>query len=131
MKTGTASTPATESALDRDILFRCTYCATSLVVDRAAAGLTLKCQRCGQPTTVPAPAGTNPPTASSKPQEVTADVQRRMKENESQRTEITSYINQLSIQLHRWQLRLQTLNERQKQLQSEMASLRESASAKS
>ena len=54
-----------------------------------------------------------------------------MKENESQRTEITSYINQLGIQLHRWQLRLQTLNERQKQLHSEMASLRGSASAKS
>jgi hypothetical protein len=131
MKTGTASTPATESALDRDILFRCTYCATSRVVDRAAAGLTLKCQRCGQPTTVPAPGASDPPTAISKPQELTADLQRRLKENESQRTEITSYINQLSIQLHRWQLRLQTLNERQKQLHSEMASLRESASAKS
>ena len=52
-----------------------------------------------------------------------ADLQRRMKENESQRTEITSYINQLSIQLHRWQLRLQTLNEREKQLQSEIAKL--------
>ena len=42
-----------------------------------------------------------------------------MKENESQRTEITSYINQLSIQLHRWQLRLQTLNERKKELEEE------------
>ena len=59
-----------------------------------------------------------------------ADLQRRMKENESQRTEITSYINQLSIQLHRWQLRLQTLNERQKQLHSELASLSGNASAK-
>jgi transcription elongation factor Elf1 len=123
MKTGTASKPAKESALERDILFRCTYCATSLVVDRAAAGLTLKCQRCGQPTTVPAPAASDPPTASSKPQELTADLQRRLKENESQRTEITSYINQLSIQLHRWQLRLQTLNERQKQLKGEIAKL--------
>ena len=50
-----------------------------------------------------------------------------MKENESQRTEITSYINQLSIQLHRWQLRLQTLNERQKQLHAEMARLDKSS----
>jgi transcription elongation factor Elf1 len=123
MKTGTAPTPETGSALDRDILFRCAYCATSLVVDRAAAGLTLKCQRCGQATKVPASASSNPQAASSKPQESMADLQRRMKENESQRTEITSYINQLSIQLHRWQLRLQTLNEREKQLQSEIAKL--------
>ena len=42
------------------------------------------------------------------------------KENESHRTEITGYINQLSIQLHRWQLRLQTLNERKKELAAEM-----------
>jgi hypothetical protein len=42
------------------------------------------------------------------------------KENESQRTEITGYVNQFSIQLHRWQLRLQTLNERKKELPAEM-----------
>jgi hypothetical protein len=45
-----------------------------------------------------------------------------LKENESQRTEITGYINQLNIQLHRWQLRLQTLNERKQQLEAELAS---------
>ena len=39
---------------------------------------------------------------------------------ESQRTEINGYINQLSIQLHRWQIRLQTLNERNKQITDEM-----------
>jgi hypothetical protein len=44
-----------------------------------------------------------------------------LKENESQRTEITGYINQLSIQLHRWQLRLTSLNERQQKLQAELA----------
>jgi hypothetical protein len=43
------------------------------------------------------------------------DLLRRLKENESQRTEITRYISQLNIQLHRWQLRLQTLNERKKE----------------
>ena len=52
-----------------------------------------------------------------------SDLQHQLKENESQRTEITSYINQLSIQLHRWQLRLQTLNERQQKLQTDLASL--------
>jgi chromosome segregation ATPase len=52
-----------------------------------------------------------------------SDLQHQLKENESQRTEITGYINQLSIQLHRWQLRLESLNERQEKLQTELASL--------
>ena len=59
------------------------------------------------------------PSASAK----LAELQHHLKENESQRTEINGYINQLSIQLHRWQLRLQTLNERNKQLTDEMAGL--------
>ncbi len=51
------------------------------------------------------------------------EIRRRLSENESQRTEVTGYINQLSIQVHRWQLRLQTLSERKQQLESELASL--------
>lgn len=52
------------------------------------------------------------------------DLQHQLKENESQRTEITSYINQHSIQLHRWQLRLNELNERQKKLQAALTATR-------
>lgn len=59
------------------------------------------------------------PSASAK----LAELQRHLKENESQRTEINGYINQLNIQLHRWQLRLQTLNERNKQLSDELVGL--------
>ena len=60
-----------------------------------------------------------PPGTRSK----SPDLQHQLKENESQRTEITGYINQLSIQLHRWQLRLETLNERQKKLQTELSQI--------
>jgi chromosome segregation ATPase len=81
--------------------------------------LTLDCQRCGKPTHVPEPG------AASK----RAELERHLKENESQRTEINGYINQLSIQLHRWQLRLQTLNERNKQLAEEMAGLGDTPAA--
>jgi uncharacterized Zn finger protein (UPF0148 family) len=101
-----------------DITFACVHCASPLVVDGAAAGMTLPCQKCGKPTVVP-----EIPDRSVESAEIharLADVQRRLKENESQRTEITSYINQLSIQLHRWQLRLQTLNERQRELETEL-----------
>jgi chromosome segregation ATPase len=78
--------------------------------------MTLNCQRCGKPTVVPTTAVS---PSSTSPLELT-DLQRKLKENESQRTEVTGYINQLSIQLHRWKLRLQTLNERKDELEEEL-----------
>lgn len=72
--------------------------------------MSLNCQECGQPTTVPG-------TASNAQEE---DLRRHLKENESQRTEVTGYINQLNIQLHRWQIRLQTLNERNAELKAQI-----------
>ena len=95
-----------------DILFNCQHCTSPLIVDAAAAGMTLTCQRCGKPTQVPA-------VSDSAGSQLT-DLQRKLKENESQRTEVTSYINQLGIQLHRWKLRLQTLNERKTELEAEL-----------
>jgi transcription elongation factor Elf1 len=109
----TISTPGRSS----DIVFACSNCATSFVVDAAAAGMTLDCQNCGKPTTVPK-------VTMEAAAEIAArisDLQHQLKENESQRTEITSYINQHSIQLHRWQLRLQSLNDRQQKLEAELA----------
>jgi transcription elongation factor Elf1 len=103
-----------------DIVFACTHCAASFVVDSAAAGITLDCQKCGKPTTVP-----NPDLKGTAGNSVKiSDLQHQLKENESQRTEITGYINQLGIQLHRWQLRLQTLKERQEKLQTDLAAIR-------
>jgi hypothetical protein len=108
-----------------DILFKCEYCGIPLVVEGAAAGTTLKCQHCGQPANIPfsnaADAATQTPLPSTSAK--LAELQRHLKENESQRTEINGYINQLGIQLHRWQLRLQTLNERNKQLADDMVGL--------
>ncbi len=60
---------------------------------------------------------------SSSSAERKSDLQRQLKENESQRTEITGYINQLNIQLHRWQLRLQTLTDRRTELSAELTGL--------
>jgi predicted Zn finger-like uncharacterized protein len=111
----TLSAPKSSS----DIIFACANCSASFVVDSAAAGMTINCQKCGSPTTVPHP---SLEAAAGNSIKIT-ELQHQLKENESQRTEITGYINQLSIQLHRWQLRLQTLKERQEKLQAELAAL--------
>ena len=108
-----------------DIFFKCEHCGVSLVVDGTAAGMTLQCQQCGKPANVPVLSTVDAATQSPLPSASAklAELQHHLKENESQRTEINGYINQLSIQLHRWQLRLQTLNERNKQLTDEMIEL--------
>ena len=102
-----------------DIIFGCTHCATQFVVDAAAAGATVECENCGKPTTVPSQ---NVEGAAADAIRL-SDLQHQLKENESQRTEVSGYINQLTIQIQRWQLRLQTLNERQKKLQGELAAI--------
>jgi transcription elongation factor Elf1 len=106
-----------------DIVFACSHCSTSFVVDAAAAGMTLDCQKCGKSTIVP-----NAKLEATADNAVRiTDLQHQLNENESQRTEITGYINQLSIQLHRWKLRLESLNERQQKLQAELAEVSGSA----
>ena len=117
------ATPATDA--QDDVFFTCESCGTPLVVDGAAAGLTLNCQRCGGPTTVPHPSAAHVAesvecVATGSIAERLAELRRHLKENESQRTEINGYINQLNIQLHRWQLRIQTLDERNKELTEEV-----------
>ena len=105
----------TQRTSDQDIFFHCEHCKAALVTNRSAAGMNLACQTCGKPTHVPK---AETPVADTNSQ--LHEIQRKLKENESQRTEVTGYINQLSIQLHRWQLRLQTLNERKEQLEKEL-----------
>ena len=106
-----------------DIVFACTHCTASYVVDASAAGMTIQCQGCNRSIAVPQPSSGSETRATSEPTGHLADLERRLKENESQRTEITSYINQHTIQLARWQLRLQTLEERRKELTAEIRSL--------
>jgi DNA-directed RNA polymerase subunit M/transcription elongation factor TFIIS len=103
-----------------DATFACSNCSDTFVVNSAAAGTTVNCQKCGHPNTVPHPHLEAATESSTRAR----DLQNQLKENESQRTEITGYINQLSIQLHRWQLRLQTLKQRQEKLETEMAALK-------
>lgn len=111
------ASPKTEPKVARDIVFACAHCAASFVVDAAAAGVTLACQNCNKQTTVPHP---SVEAAAGEALRI-SELQHQLKENDSQRTEITGYINQHSIQLHRWQLRLKTLQERQVKLEAELA----------
>lgn len=110
---------------DDDLFFEYERCGAALVVNCAAAGMTLDCQKCGQPTVVPLIVES--PGPSESPGTQADDLRRHLKENDSQRTEITGYINQLNKQLHRWPLRLQTLNNRNAELNGQISALDTSA----
>ena len=124
----TNSTEPSESSANtaHDIVFQCPHCRTTLKLDRATAGTTLKCESCQQLIRVPRSRSAKKISSKTErtAQEPMTDLEHRLKENESQRTEITGYINQHNIQLHRWQLQLRTLNERKQQLEAELASQR-------
>jgi hypothetical protein len=141
-----------------NIRFDCPHCSAPLVFDATSAVKSLDCNRCkksvriprtlppvataqtttppptGRPSTPPtrlppiAAATTVPPRSSNLENDAVAELKRQLKENQSQRTEVTGHINQLNIQLHRWQLRLNTLNERQKELESRIAAGKGSSS---
>src|SRR6266480_5241182 len=100
---------------ERDIFFHCQHCKAALIANRSAAGMMLTCQKCSQLTAVPQ---SEEPTANTLA--YADEVRGKLTENESQRAEVTGNINQLTIQLHRWQLRLQTLNDRKAQLEKEL-----------
>jgi chromosome segregation ATPase len=86
----------------------------------------LNCEECQRLIRVPGQQSASNAPAESAPvnSEKIAELQRCLKENESQRTEVSGQMNQLNIQLHRWQLRLQTLNERKQQLEKELSGLK-------
>ena len=100
----------------RTIPFTCVHCGTSFDVAATAAGGPLACRNCGKVSIVPQP---DLEVAAGAALQI-SQLQHQLKENESQRTEVTGYINQLNIQVHRWQLRLQSLNERQAKLRLEL-----------
>ena len=109
-----------EPAAAVDIVFRCQHCKAELVLSPDETGLSMKCVQCGKLTAIPRSQKRAAVVDSAARIE---DIHRKLTENASQTIEVTGYINQASIQLHRWQLRLQQLNERKEQLEKELAAL--------
>ena len=134
---------------ESDIVFACPSCAGELVVDREGAGLTVPCPHCSQPLTIPAfspgsvlltPSADNsqeaaPPVPAVKrhfdfagqtPEEIerrSRDLKHQLKENRSQDTEMRGHVNRATMELHRLQLRLKKLQERQADIEAELEAI--------
>jgi ribosomal protein L37AE/L43A len=132
---------------ERDIVFNCDRCGGQLVVDRDGEGIEVQCSHCGHllvipryqppPAAEPAPA---PAKTSPAPLEHRFDfsgfsgyqlgrrieeLRHQLKENRSQDTELRGHVNRATMELHRLQLRLQKLHERQVEIEAEINAARQ------
>jgi transcription elongation factor Elf1 len=138
---------------ERDIVFDCPHCHGELVVDLEGAGLSLTCVHCGQTVTVPEYHGPSLhflEAATSKLTEALRNVrkgsprkldfsnrsaaelvarrtelERQNQEIQAQSAEIRGQVNHALIQLHRYQLKLDMLNESQAELETELNAIAE------
>jgi hypothetical protein len=138
---------------ERDIVFECPHCHGELVVDLEGAGLAFSCVHCGQSVTVPEYHGPslyfleqatakltealrNARRAAPKKFDLTGrtadelmerrtDLERQLQEMREQSAEIRGQVNHAMIQLHRYQLKLEMLNESHAELETELKAIAE------
>jgi predicted RNA-binding Zn-ribbon protein involved in translation (DUF1610 family) len=136
---------------ERDIVFDCPHCGGELVVDMDGAGMEVNCTLCGGGLTVPAYDGPSleflqAATArlakavqgtrnaapkkfhfEGRPREELKrrqnELQRAILESQAQTTEVKGHIHHATIQLHRYQLKLEVIQERQTELKAELNAL--------
>ncbi|MBM3860223.1 MAG: hypothetical protein FJ395_11305 [Verrucomicrobia bacterium] len=79
----------------RDIVFSCPVCQKNMVVDEVAEGLTVECPGCGGAVIVPAKANTSVETSAPAPASTDSKLSAlisKLKELQTQRTEISTNI---------------------------------------
>ena len=136
---------------ERDIVFDCPHCGGELVVDMDGAGMEVNCTLCGGGLKVPeyngpslhflqvataklAKAVQGARNATPKKfhfegrphdelKRCQNELQRAILESQAQSTEVKCHIHHATIQLHRYQLKLEVIQERQSELKTELNAL--------
>jgi DNA repair ATPase RecN len=137
---------------ERDVVFSCPHCHGELAVDKDGAGLSLACSHCGQAVTVPEYSGPSlhflqaatlkladalenarslgPRSFQLEGRDQTElgtrqhELERLIRETQAQLSDLREQINHARIQLHRYQLKLEMLKERENELKAEMDAVR-------
>jgi hypothetical protein len=133
---------------ERDIVFDCPNCGGELAIDMDGAGMEVNCAHCGSALTVPEYHGPSLQflqAATSKlakaiqaarnaspkkflfegrtPDDLNrrqSELQQALRESQMQLMEIKGHIHHATIQLHRYQLKLEVMQERQSELKAEL-----------
>jgi hypothetical protein len=136
---------------ERDIVFDCPHCSGELAIDMDGAGLEVNCAHCGKSLIVPdyhGPSLQFLQAATSKlakaiqaarnaspkkfhfegrnPDDLNrrqSELQRALRDSQTQLSEIKGHIHHATIQLHRYQLKLEVIQERQSEFKAELDAL--------
>ena len=136
---------------ERDIVFECPHCGGELAVDMDGAGMEVNCAHCGTKLVVPEyhgpslqflqaatsklakaiQAARNATPKKYQFEGLTSDELKRrqnelqlvLREIQTQVNEVKGHIHHATIQLHRYQLRLEVIQERQSELKAELDAL--------
>jgi len=126
---------------ERDIVFDCPKCGGELAIDMDGTGMEVNCAHCGNAlqflqaaTSKLAKAIQAARNASPKKFRFEGrtrddlnrrqnELQRALRESQTQLTEIKGHIHHATIQLHRYQLKLEVIQERQSELKAELDAL--------
>ncbi len=136
---------------ERDIVFDCPNCGGELAIDMDGSGMEVNCAHCGSALIVPEYHGPSLQflqAATSKlakaiqaarnaspkkfhfeghtPDDLNRhenELQRALRESQTQLNEIKGHIHHATIQLHRYQLKLEVIEERQSELKAELDAL--------
>ena len=143
---------------ERDIVFDCPHCGGELIVDSDGAGMKVACALCGGPLLVPEYHGPSlqflqaatarltkaiqtarsaspkrflfEGRSSDELKRMESDLLRALRENQAQNTEVRGHIHHATIQLHRYQLKLEVIQERQSELKAELDALQRAMNQK-
>ena len=136
---------------ERDIVFECPHCSGELVIDMDGAGMEVNCALCGAALIVPGYDGPSlqflqvataklakalqgarnavpkkfhfEGRSSEELKRRQNELQRAILEAQAQTTEVKGHIHHATIQLHRYQLKLEVIQERQSELKVELNAL--------
>jgi hypothetical protein len=136
---------------ERDIVFDCPNCGGELAIDMDGAGMEVHCAHCESALTVPeyhgpslqflqaatsklakaiqAARNASPKNfhfegrAAADMDQRQEELQRALRESQTQFNEIKGHIHHATIQLHRYQLKLEVIQERQSELKTELDAL--------
>ncbi|MBV9671520.1 MAG: hypothetical protein JO076_01670 [Verrucomicrobia bacterium] len=139
---------------ERDVVFNCSHCEGEIVIDKEGSGLAVHCPFCGSELIVPEYSGPSlrflqtataklareveaarqapPPTSYHLDRLSPEELKRRQtalegafQDTQVQASEIKEHVHHATIQLHRYQLKLEVILERQSEIKAELDAIRE------
>jgi len=114
------------TASDDAVIIQCPACHESVTAPNSMIGQLVECPFCKHQFVISAPPPVNKASGrdSAIVQAELASLEGQLRENMSQITELRGHVSRLNMELHRHQIRMKTLTDRNAELQTGVAAAR-------